>query len=149
MVTQSLEGKGCRRVRVEAERREEEMSKRIKICIGDSVVQGELNESPTASLIWEALPIEGKGNRWGEEIYFAIPVKAELDETARAVVERGDLGYWPQGHALCIFFGPTPVSRGDEIRPASPVNIVGNIKGDLRVLKEVAEGTMVRLDKEE
>jgi hypothetical protein len=149
MVTQSLEGKGCRRVRVEAERREEEMSKRIKICIGDSVVQGELNESPTASLIWEALPIKGKGNRWGEEIYFAIPVKAELDETARAVVERGDLGYWPQGHALCIFFGPTPVSRGDEIRPASPVNIVGNIKGDLRVLKEVAEGTIVRLDKKE
>ena len=125
------------------------MSKRIKICIGDSVVQGELHESPTASLIWEALPIEGKGNRWGEEIYFAIPVKAELDETARAVVERGDLGYWPQGHALCIFFGPTPVSRGDEIRPASPVNIVGNIKGDLRVLKEVAEGTIVRLDKKE
>jgi len=125
------------------------MSKRIKICIGDSVVQGELNESPTASLIWEALPIKGKGNRWGEEIYFAIPVKAELDETARAVVERGDLGYWPQGHALCIFFGPTPVSRGDEIRPASPVNIVGNIKGDLRVLKEVAEGTIVRLDKKE
>ena len=149
MVTQSLEGKGCRRVRVEAERREGQMSKRIKICIGDSVVQGELNESPTASLIWEALPIKGKGNRGGEEIYFAIPVKAELDETARAVVERGDLGYWPQGHALCIFFGPTPVSRGDEIRPASPVNIVGNIKGDLRVLKEVAEGTMVRLDKEE
>ena len=125
------------------------MSKRIKICIGDSVVQGEVHESPTASLIWEALPIEGRGNRWGEEIYFAIPVKAELDETARAVVERGDLGYWPQGHALCIFFGPTPVSRGDEIRPASPVNIVGNIKGDLRVLKEVAEGTIVRLDKKE
>ncbi len=149
MVTQSLEAKGCRRVRVEAERREEEMSKRIKICIGDSVVQGELNESPTALLIWEALPIEGAGNRWGEEIYFAIPVKAELDDTARAVVERGDLGYWPQGHALCIFFGPTPVSRGDEIRPASPVNLVGKIRGNLRVLKEAAEGTMVRLDKEE
>ena len=125
------------------------MDRGIRIQIGDVVLQGELHESPTASLIWEALPIEGRGNRWGEEIYFAIPVKAELDETARAVVERGDLGYWPQGHALCIFFGPTPVSRGDEIRPASPVNIVGNIKGDLRVLKEVAEGTMVRLDKEE
>ncbi|MCJ7547540.1 MAG: cyclophilin-like fold protein [Deltaproteobacteria bacterium] len=125
------------------------MDRGIRIQIGDVVLQGELHESPTASLIWEALPIEGKGNRWGEEIYFAIPVKAELDETARAVVERGDLGYWPQGHALCIFFGPTPVSRGDEIRPASPVNIVGNIKGDLRVLKEVAEGTIVRLDKKE
>jgi len=125
------------------------MDRGIRIQIDDVVLQGELNKSPTASLIWEALPIEGRGNRWGEEIYFAIPVAAELDETARAVVERGDLGYWPQGHALCIFFGPTPVSRGDEIRPASPVNIVGNIKGDLRVLKEVAEGTIVRLDKKE
>jgi uncharacterized protein len=124
------------------------MSKRIKIRIGDSVVQGELNESPTATLIWEALPIEGEGNRWGDEIYFAIPVEAGLDDAAREVVERGDLGYWPQGHALCIFFGPTPVSQGDEIRPASPVNLVGKIRGDLQIFKEAAEGTMVRLDKE-
>jgi hypothetical protein len=123
-------------------------SKRIKIRIGDSVVQGELNESPTAALIWEALPIEGEGNRWGEEIYFAIPVKADIDDSAREVVERGDLGYWPQGHALCIFFGPTPVSQGDEIRPASPVNLVGRITGDLQIFKDAAEGTMVRLAKE-
>jgi hypothetical protein len=125
------------------------MDRCITIHVGDVVLQGELHESLTASLIWKALPIEGRGNRWGEEIYFAIPVKADLDDTARAVVERGDLGYWPQGHALCMFFGPTPVSRGDEIRPASPVNIVGKIKGDLGVLKGVAEGTMVRLEKEE
>ena len=125
------------------------MDRCIQIHVGDVTLEGELNESPTALLIWEALPIEGTGNRWGEEIYFAIPVKAELDDTARAVVERGDLGYWPQGHALCIFFGPTPVSRGEEIRPASPVNLVGKIRGNLRVLKEAAEGTMVRLDKEE
>jgi hypothetical protein len=124
------------------------MSKRIKIYIGDSVVQGELNESPTAALIWEALPIEGEGNRWGEEIYFAIPVDAGLDDSAREVVERGDLGYWPQGHALCIFFGPTPVSQGDEIRPASPVNLVGKIRGDLHIFKDAAEGTMVHLAKE-
>lgn len=125
------------------------MERFIQIHVGDVTLQGELNESPTASIIWEALPIEGTGNRWGAEIYFAIPVAAELDDTARAVVEQGDLGYWPPGHALCIFFGPTPVSRGDEIRPASPVNIVGKIRGDLRVLKEAAEGTMVRLAKEE
>jgi hypothetical protein len=125
------------------------MDRCIQIHVGDVTLQGELNESPTASLIWEALPIEDMGNRWGAEIYFAIPVKAELDDTARAVVEHGDLGYWPQGHALCIFFGPTPVSRGDEIRPASPVNIVGKIRGDLRALKEVADGTIVRLAKEE
>ena len=125
------------------------MDRCITIHVGDVALQGELYESPTASLIWEALPIEGTANRWGEEIYFAIPVKADLDDTACAVVERGDLGYWPQGHALCIFFGPTPMSRGDEIRPASPVNLVGKIRGDLQILKETAEGTMVRLDKEE
>jgi hypothetical protein len=124
------------------------MDRIIKICFGDSVVRGELNESPTAALIWEALPIEGEGNLWGEEIYFAIPVEAELDDSARAVVERGDLGYWPQGRALCIFFGPTPASQGDEIRPASPVNLVGKIRGDLQIFKGVTEGTMVRLDKE-
>jgi hypothetical protein len=124
------------------------MSRFIKIRIGDVTVQGELNESPTASLIWGALPIKGTGSRWGEEIYFAIPVEADLDDTARAVVERGDLGYWPQGQALCIFFGPTPISRGDEIRPASPVNIVGKIKSDLRSLTEAAEGSRVRVERE-
>jgi hypothetical protein len=92
--------------------------------------------------------MEGRGNRWGDEIYFAIPIEAELDDTARAVVEQGDLGYWPTGHALCIFFGPTPASQGDEIRPASPVNLVGKITGDLQVFKDAAEGSLVRLDKE-
>jgi uncharacterized protein len=120
----------------------------IKISVGRVALQGELNESSTASLIWKALPIEARGSRWGDEIYLAIPVKAELDDTARGVVEGGDLGYWPPGHALCIFFGPTPVSNGDEIRPASPVNIVGRIRGDLLVLKESAEGTLVRVEKE-
>jgi hypothetical protein len=124
------------------------MDRCIEIRIGKSVVQGELNESPTAALIWEALPMEGRGNRWGDEIYFAIPIEAELDDTARAVVEQGDLGYWPTGHALCIFFGPTPASQGDEIRPASPVNLVGKITGDLQVFKDAAEGSLVRLDKE-
>ncbi|OGP53679.1 MAG: hypothetical protein A2Y65_00090 [Deltaproteobacteria bacterium RBG_13_52_11] len=125
------------------------MDRVIKICIGDSVVQGELNEGPTATLIWEALPIKGKANLWGDEIYFSTPVAAELDNTARDVVERGDLGYWPQGRALCIFFGPTPVSQGDEIRPASAVNLVGKIKGGLQIFKEVQEGMTVRLEKEQ
>jgi hypothetical protein len=124
------------------------MSRSITIRIGDVTVPGELNESPTASLIWKALPVEGTANQWGAEIYFAIPVKAKLDETARDVVERGDLGYWPPGHALCIFFGPTPASRGDEIRPSSPVNLVGKIGGDLRIFKDAAEGTQVRVERE-
>ncbi len=123
------------------------MEREIKICFGDLVVQGKLNESSTATLIWEALPIEGEVNLWGEEIYFTIPVEAELDDMAKDVVERGGLGYWPSGRAFCIFFGPTPMGQGDEIRPASPVNIVGKVKGNPHVFKEVAKGVKVRLER--
>ncbi len=123
------------------------MGREIRISFGETVVAGELNESRTASLIWEALPIAGEGHRWGEEIYFAIPVEAGLDHTAREVVERGDLGYWPQGQAFCIFFGPTPVSRGGEIRPASAVNIVGKVMGDPQIFKKAIEGSTVRLER--
>jgi hypothetical protein len=122
------------------------MDRIIRICIGDSVVQGVLNDSPTATLIWKTLPINGQANLWGEEIYFSIPVDAKLDTTAKEVVEKGDLGYWPRGRAFCVFFGPTPVSRGDEIRPASAVNLVGKVTGDLHIFKEVKEGMMVRLE---
>ena len=105
-----------------------------------------MNESPTAALIWEALPIEGEGHRWGDEIYFTIPVKAPLDDKAQEVVERGDVGYWPPGQAFCVFFGPTPVSQSDEIRAASAVNIVGTITGDLQVFKKAREGSIMRLE---
>ena len=125
------------------------MHRAITIRFGEAIATGELNESPTATLIWEALPIVAKGNLWGEEIYFSIPVEAELEDTARDVVERGELGYWPQGRALCIFFGPTPTSQGDEIRAASAVNIVGRIRGDHTVLRTVREGTTVRVEKEQ
>ena len=121
----------------------------ITIHFGDVVIAAELDENPTATLIEEALPIESEVNRWGEEIYFPIPVEAELDDTARDVVERGELGYWPEGRALCIFFGPTPASKGDEIRPASAVNIVGRIKGDHTVLRTIREGTTVHVEKEQ
>jgi hypothetical protein len=123
-----------------------EMSRGIRIRFGDVTVEGQLYASPTATLIWEALPIEGEGHRWGEEIYFTIPVQAPLDDTAREVVERGDVGYWPPGQALCVFFGPTPVSQSDEIRAASAVNIVGTITGDLQVFKKAREGSIMRLE---
>jgi hypothetical protein len=123
------------------------MGRGIRISFGDTVVKGELHESPTATLIWEALPLEGEGHRWGDEIYFTIPVMAALDDTAREVVELGDLGYWPRGRAFCIFFGPTPVSQSEEIRPASAVNIVGKITGDPQAFKKATEGVTVRLEK--
>lgn len=122
------------------------MPKQIRITAGNVQLEAELNDSPTAKSIAEALPIKAKGNRWGEEIYFAIPVEAGLEEDARDVLEAGELGYWPTGHAFCIFFGPTPASQGDEIRAASAVNIIGKVKGDLSALPGVPDGAEVLIE---
>ncbi len=124
------------------------MEKKIKITAGNVAVQAVLNDSPTAQKIWEALPIEAKGDTWGDEIYFGIPVKAPLEKSAQEVVEVGDLGFWPPGHAFCIFFGLTPVSRGNEVRPASAVNVVGRIEGDAKVFKKVPSGARVKIERE-
>jgi hypothetical protein len=123
------------------------VSRKIKILIHDLEVEAELNESKTAELLWEAMPIEAKGNLWGEEIYFSIPVKTGLEKGAREVVSAGELGYWPTGHAFCIFFGPTPASHGDEIRAASAVNVIGKVLFDPKVFRKVKEGETVTLQK--
>jgi hypothetical protein len=105
------------------------------------------DENPkTVDAIWAALPIEAKANTWGDEIYFSIPVEADV-EHPKDVVEMGALGYWPPGNAFCIFFGPTPASRGKEIRPASPVNVFGKVIGDPRIFKGVSSGERVLLEK--
>jgi hypothetical protein len=122
------------------------MEKKIKIRAGNVEAEAVLNDSLTAKNIWEALPLEAKANTWGDEIYFAIPVKAPLEKTAQELVEVGDLGYWPSGNAFCIFFGPTPVSRGNEVRPASAVNVIGRVSGDAKVFKKVPSGAKVRLE---
>ena len=116
---------------------EKDMPNRIKIKVGDITLDAELNDTKTAELIWDALPIEGACNTWGDEIYFSIPVETGA-ENAVEVVEMGDLGYWPPGHAFCIFYGKTPASRGDEIRPASAVNPIGKVLGDATILKAAA-----------
>lgn len=123
------------------------MEKKIRILVSDLQVEAQLNDSKTAQLIWEVLPIEAKGNLWGEEIYFAIPVKTGLEKGSREVVSAGELGYWPTGHAFCIFFGPTPASRGDEIRAASAVNIIGKVSGDPKVFKKIKDGAKIMLEK--
>ena len=122
------------------------MARSIRITAGQVVATAELNDSKTAGVIWEALPIEAKADTWGDEIYFGIPVRAEA-YGAKEVVDLGDLAFWPPGHAFCIFFGPTPASRGDEIRPASPVNVVGRVNGDATVFKKVRAGTRVTLER--
>lgn len=123
------------------------MGKKIKILTGELKIEAELNESKTAQLIWEALPIEAKANLWGEEIYFAIPVKTGLEQGSREVVSAGELGYWPTGNALCIFFGPTPVSRGDEIRAASAVNVIGRVLSNPKVFRIVRDGVKINIEK--
>ncbi len=121
--------------------------KKIRIIVDDISAVAELSNSKTSEAIWDALPIENTVNTWGEEIYFEIPVKSALDENAKEVVEKGDLGYWPSGRAFCIFFGPTPASEGDEIRPASAVNIVGKVSGDVEMFKSVQDGTNIKLER--
>jgi hypothetical protein len=122
--------------------------RKIKITAGKITATAELDNGHTAGAIWNALPIEARGNTWGDEIYFSIPVTCK-PEAPREVVEMGDLGYWPPGSAFCIFFGPTPASHGDEIRPASPVNVFGRVEGDPRVFKAVRTGTTVRIERAE
>jgi len=118
------------------------MGKRIRLVAGTIEAQAELNNTATAQAIWEELPIKGRASLWGDEIYFSIPLSLKL-EAGQEVVNMGDLGYWPEGKAFCIFFGPTPVSQGNEIRPASPVTVFGKIMGDATILKKVANGTAI------
>ena len=124
------------------------MANTIVITAGNVSASARLNDSATARAIWDALPIDAKGETWGDEIYFDIGLKAE-PEAAREVVDMGDLGYWPPGRAFCIFFGPTPMSQGQEIRPASPVNVVGKVVGDATIFKRVRAGTRVSLRRAE
>ena len=120
--------------------------RRVKITVGDIEVTATLNDSSTADLVWASLPIEAPGSTWGDEIYFRSSIEA-AEEDAREVVDMGDVGYWPPGQALCLFFGPTPASRGDEIRPASPVNVVGRLEGDPTVLKRARSGSRVLVER--
>lgn len=120
--------------------------RKIRITAGKVTAEAMLNGSRTATAVWDALPLSIPGETWGDEIYFGIPVKAQAED-AREVVGLGDLGYWPPGSAFCIFFGRTPASRGDEIRPASPVNVIGRVMGDATVFKSVRSGTTVRVER--
>ena len=119
--------------------------RRITITAGNVSLRAELNESPTARQIWDALPVEGAAHTWGEEIYFEIPVRAEQEADARAEVEVGELGYWPMGHAFCIFFGPTPASSDERPQAYSPVNVLGRVQGDATLFRSVREGDQVRI----
>jgi uncharacterized protein len=119
--------------------------RKIPITAGEVTATAMLNDSRTAEAIWSALPIEAKANSWGDEIYFSIPVQMDT-ERGQEVVDMGDLGYWAPGSAFCIFFGLTPVSRGNEIRPASEVTVIGKVEGDPKQFKKVPAGTPIRIE---
>ena len=122
-------------------------SRIIMVTAGDVSVTAALNDGRTADLLWDALPLEASASTWGDEIYFRIAVQADEEDDASDVVEMGAVAYWPPGQALCLFFGRTPASRGDEIRAASAVNSLGAINGDATVLKQVKSGARVTVER--
>ncbi len=123
------------------------MSQRIiRITAGGVEVTAALSDTPTADLVWDALPITASGSTWGDEIYFRTPASDE-ERDAVPTVDMGAVAYWPPGQAICLFYGPTPMSVGDEIRPASPVNVFGRIVGDAAILKSVSSGSEVTVER--
>ncbi len=120
----------------------------IKIKAGSIEMNAELNDGPTSQEILSKLPVQGSVNRWGEEIYFDIPVHQQLEPGARAEMEIGELGYWPTGNAFCIFFGPTPASSGDKPVAASAVTILGKVIGDATAFTAVKDGERIDLERD-
>jgi hypothetical protein len=118
---------------------------KIKIVIGSMEAFATLNNIKTASAIVNSLPFESVAHRWGEEIYFEIPLELEL-ENGKEVLEIGDVAYWPPGKSMCIFFGPTPSSKGNEIRAYSAVSVFGKVIGDARIFGAVREGERIRVE---
>ena len=119
----------------------------IRISSGEVSATAALRDNATADAIWAALPITARGNRWGDEIYFEIPVHLPQADDARDVLDAGELGYWPVGHAFCIFWGPTPASQGDEIRAYSPVNVFGQLEGDPLAFDPVPGGAEIKVER--
>ena len=128
------------------------MDRKIRIktqSIGDIPAEIMPEKNPkTAEAIWKALPIKGMVNRWGEEIYFSIPVKVP-EEKSQEEVNIGDLAYWPPGNCFCIFFGTTPASTGSQPKAASSVNVFGRIIGDTKYLTKVKSGEKIEIERAE
>lgn len=120
--------------------------RKVKITMGEVVLEAELLDTPTADRIYAALPIQGSANTWGDEVYFSTPVSADQEPDARDVMEPGDIAFWPPGSAIAIAFGPTPASHGSELRLASPGNVWARATGDVTALRAVKAGTPVTVE---
>lgn len=119
---------------------------KVKIIIKDLILYANFFDTKTSKEILKILPLEAMPEEWGDEFYFEIPLKMPLDETATTSVEIGDIGYWPTGNAIAIFFGPTPISKGSEPVPAGKVNLIGKIIGDATLLKKVKGADKIRIE---
>ena len=124
-------------------------SRRIRIRSGELSFSATLTDNRAARALWRRLPVEAKASTWGHEIYFPVPLELAASKSDRDVVGMGDIAYWPPGSAFCIFFGKTPASRGEEIRAASPVTLLGRVDGDPELFNAVEDGQLVRLEREE
>ena len=119
--------------------------RQLKLTNGAVVIRAELLDTPTADALYAAAPFEARASTWGEEVYFATPVSLPREAGAKAVVEPGELAFWPDGDAIAIGFGRTPISRGDECRLASPCNIWGRALDDVKALQAVRGGAAIRV----
>lgn len=118
----------------------------IQIRIADIILTATLRNTPTAQAILAALPIDSRAQTWGEEVYFSTPVNVELEQDARDVVQAGELAFWIEGSCIAIGFGPTPISRGDEIRLAARTNIWADTEDDVRQLKIIQAGAPIHVE---
>ena len=117
---------------------------KIKIFFGSQEIETDLENTKTTKEIYKSLPLDGAASRWGDEVYFAIPIQIDPEKGATDAVEKGDIAYWPQGSSFCIFFGNTPASTHNQIRAASKVNIIGKIKAkDIPLLHKIKDGDLV------
>ena len=121
--------------------------RQIQISTGNLTLTATLNELETANQLWESLPITGRVQIWGDEIYFSIPVNVEEELGSQERVQAGTVAYWPPGSALCLFWGPTPISAPGEIRPASAVNVVGILDNDPNLLAQVPSQAEIIIEK--
>jgi len=122
-------------------------TRKLKMTIGSVKLEAELFDTPTADAIYAKLPFNSMASTWGDEVYFATPVQVRKEADAKDVVEAGELAFWVEGDSIAIGFGPTPISRGKEIRLAARTNIWGKALGPVTPLRKVKDGDFIRVEK--